>query len=222
MISNLEKLWNQRDAVDHAEGLLAYRRYRKVMVSFADRYCFPLKDTVSAFVALSPNSDYYGNLRSLATVMNGVANGAPVDQITVSTYNACRDRAYKYLTGESDFLKTVKGLKTRSFRDNILRPNTSKEVTVDGHMIAAWRGKSLTMREAARLMKNKRQYFEIRDGIAELAENNNVAPCQCQAILWLTRKRVNTIKYSAQLELFGNMSDQHKTIHHAKDILPYD
>lgn len=151
---NLVRLFYQADKIDLHEGKLAYVRYRQVMRSFADYYGFPLARVTSAFVALSPNNDYHGNLRSLASVLEGVRQGYPVEHVTVTTFKACRDRAYRYVTGETCFLKTVKGPKITAFRDNILRPRSSRMVTVDGHMIAAWHGKSLTMKEAARLLKS--------------------------------------------------------------------
>lgn len=221
-VANLKSMWDRRDEIDHREGLAAYRRYRKVMQAFADFYGFPLKDVTSAFVALSPNSDYHGNLRSLASVLDGVRNGIPAEQITVSTYNACRDRAVSYVTGKSAFLKTVKGPKIRAFRDNILRPNTSREVTVDGHMVATWAGKAMTMKEASRTLKSHADYTRIADGIRNLANDNSVAPCQAQAILWLTRKRVFAVKYDAQLQLFAPKNDAWKTLCNPEDYPPYE
>lgn len=219
---NIDALWQLRDKVDESEGKKAYRRYRRVMGDFAEHYGFPLKDVTSAFVALSPNSDYHGNLRSLASVLDGVRHDVPAHKITVSTYNACRDRAVQYVTGEADFLKTVRGPKIRSFRDNILRPNTSNEVTVDGHMIAAWHGAALTMKQAAALLKSKAQYDLIADDIRDLAAREGIAPCQAQAVLWLTRKRTLSVKYSPQIELFGDNTDQWRTICAPEDFPPYE
>ncbi len=221
-LANLQALWDQRDDIDHNEGLLAYLRYRRVMVDFAPHYNFPLGQVTSAFVALSPNSDYHGNLRSLASVLDGVRAGAPIDTITVTTYNACRDRAASYVNGTACFLKTVKGPKIRAFRDNILRPRTSREVTVDGHMVAAWHGGAMTMKEASRLLKSKSDYRTVADGIRELARANNVAPYQAQAILWLTRKRVFGVKYSAQMDLFHDRDDAWKSSCNPVDYPPYE
>ena len=220
--ANLKSLWDRRDDIDHREGLVAYRRYRKVMQAFADLYGFPLKDVTSAFVALSPNSDYHGNLRSLASVLEGVRDKIPTDYITVSTHNACRDRAVSYVTRRKSFLRTVKGPKIRAFRDNILRPNTSREVTVDGHMVAAWVGKAMTMKDASRILKSKADYVRIADGIRNLANGNGIAPCQAQAILWLTRKRVFAVKYDAQLQLFAPKNDAWKTLCDPADYPPYE
>lgn len=222
MLANLKHLWDQRDEVDHKEGLLAYRRYRTVMRMFAKHYGFPISDVTSAFVALSPNSDYHGNLRSLASVLDGVRHGVPTELITVSTYNACRDRAVSYVNKAVSFRKTVKGPKISAFRDNILRPNTSRLVTVDGHMIAAWHGQELTMKDAARLLKSKAQYMEISDAISELATGEGVAPCQAQAILWLARKRILNVKHESNLDLFWGKDDERRTLCSPEDFKPYE
>ncbi len=220
-LDNLNKLWKQRDPIDYQEGFVAYNQYRKVMQRFAYFYGLTISRTTSAFVALSPNNDYHGNLRSLASVLYAVQNKQPCENVTVTTYNACRNRAYSYLTGEIDFLKTVKGKKIRAFRDNILRPNTSVEVTVDGHMIAAWTDKNVTMKEAAKLLKTAYTYNTIAKGIREFATDKNITPCQMQAILWLTRKRVLNVKFNAQLSLFSAPNNQNKIICDPLDYLPY-
>lgn len=219
--NNLHRLWRQRDDTDHQEGLVAYIRYRGVMETFARYYGFSVEDTTSAFVALSPNNDYHGNLRSLASVLCGVKHGWHPEAMTVSTYKACRNRAVSYLTGEADFLSTVKGPKIRAFRDNILNPLTSDEVTVDGHMVGAWYGESMTMKEAAALLKSKAHYDTIARGIAALARQYEIRPCAAQAILWLTRKRILNVKYDAQLSLFQDRNDIWKTVCRPEDFPPY-
>ncbi len=218
---NLVAMWDQRDGYDHREGLLAYERYNEVMYWFAAFYGYTLAETCSVFVALSPNSDYHGNLRSLASVLDGHRKGVPLERITVSTYNACRDRAFSYLEGV-DFLSTVKGLKIRAFRDNIMRVNRSPLVTVDGHMVLAWHGKAGTMKDAAKLLRTAHNYRRIAADITELAVAQDIAPCQAQAVLWLTRKRLMKVKYDPQLSLFGGVDDAHRTLCSPEDYPPYE
>lgn len=220
-VKHLKSMWDQRDETDHNEGLVAYERYNRVMGWFAVHYGYPVGEVTSAFVALSPNSDYHGNLRSLASVLDGYRKGVPLDRITVSTYNACRDRAYSYMGGVIDFHVAVKGLKIRSFRDNIVRHDRSPLVTVDGHMILAWHGVEGTMKDAAKLMKRPAEYRRIAADIVDLAVAEDLAPCQAQAILWLTRKRVMAVKYDAQLSFFRASDDAHKTLCRPEDYLPY-
>lgn len=201
-MQHLEDLWAQANDDDRKDGLAAYCFYRKQMMAFAHHYKTPLSRVTSAFVALSPNSDYIGNLRSLTSVLEGVRAGLSAEDITVSTYKACRNRAVQYLTGEADFLRTVRGPKIRAFRDNILRPKTSRLVTVDGHMVAAFLGNpNMTMKDAAYHLTRRAQYNEIADAIAAIADSHSIAPCQAQAILWHARKRIFNIKFDAQNSL---------------------
>lgn len=218
---NIEKIWSQRNDTDVAEGGVAYLRYNTVMGWFADFYNIPLGRVVSAFVALSPNNDYHSNLRSLASVLHGFNTGTPDEAITVTTYNACRDRALSYLRGVN-FMDTVKGPKIRAFRDNILNPTSSQEITIDGHMICIWHGIDMTMKEAARLLKSNAQYHIIAADFISYARQLNIAPCNFQAILWFTRKRLRNIKYNAQLDLFGDINNSTKTLCRPEDYPPYN
>lgn len=195
---NLVWLYDQSDRFDRNEGKQAYFRYHLLMRQFAEHYGFSLDRTVAAFAALSPNSDYYGNLRSLASLLDGINRGAPVSQITVSTYKHCAHRAYRFATGQSDFLTVTKGLKTRAFYKNILEPWNEIDVTIDGHMVAAFKGEQMTMKEAK---MTSGLYRKISFHVQMLARNHGLLPHQMQATLWFTRKRIYNIKHEDQLAL---------------------
>lgn len=221
-LKNLEALFDQSDHGDRFEGRLAYRRYRRVLRRFADFYGFGLVPTVEAFAALSPNNDYHGNLRSLASVLDGIRRGAALEDITVSTYRSCAKRAWKYATGEVSFLDTVGGRKITAFRHNLLYPRSSTAVTVDGHMFAAWAGEALTMKEAAlRFGRSDAAYDEVSDGITRLARRNGYLPCEMQATLWITRKRVTANRYTCQLHFDHGMLDLSRVICRPEDYPPY-
>lgn len=198
---NLVALFNRADAIDLRDGMAAYRVYRQIIKNFALAYGAKFEPTLAAFCALSPQNDYYGNLRSLASVLNGVQHAIPLDQITVSTYKHCRDRAYAYLTGQADFLSSVKGLKVRAFYANILDPEDPKPVTIDGHMVCAWRGIRVPMKSASVRFD---EYEEIAEGVRKVAVELGLIPNQVQAVIWLTRKRLERIKFQPQLNLFGD------------------
>lgn len=217
---NLRRIYAEADEDDIREGRLAYRRYNAVMRSFAEAYDAPLDRTLAAFCALSPNNDYFGNLRSLASVLAAVRDGVPCDRVTVSTYNHCRDRAYSYVTGETCFLSKSKGLKIRSFYFNILDPEDRRHVTIDGHMKAAYEGRDMTMKEA--VVKTKGEYLRIAAATKRLARAEGMIPNQLQATIWFARKRTRRIKYNPQLNLFGDPSDKWGTVIDVDDALPYD
>jgi len=215
---HLRGLYNKADDVDRREGAMAYPRYHDLLARIADHYGMPLDRTVAAFVALSPNSDYFGNLRSLVSVLEGVRAGWSWDEITVSTYKHCRDRALAYLTGQERFLDHAKGPKTRAFYMNILSPENPRPVTVDGHIYCAWVGRDMPMSEAR---VTDKLYDEIAQAIREIAFSEFLIPNQVQATIWFCRKRLQRIKYFDQLDLFHASDDQWRTLPAIRDIKPY-
>jgi len=220
MMANLEKMFRQADRYDLSEGLLAYQRYHQLMKALAEKYQFSFPRTIAAFCALSPNNDYFGNLRSVVSVMNGINRDVPLAKIGVSTYKHCRDRAHSYLIGASKFVSPERGLKTLNFYHNILDPSDNRYVTIDGHIKATWLDKNLTMKEA--IVKSRKEYNEISGAIKSLAFKNFMLPHQYQATIWFTRKRVLTVKYNPQAGLLFGANDLWRTLHDINDIKPYE
>jgi hypothetical protein len=217
---HLEQWFARADKIDMREGMSAYLRYNQVMVGLSQRYGVELTRVTGAFCALSPNNDYAGNLRSTVSVLDGWFKGIPCDQITVSTYKHCRNRAYAYVAMGKDFLDEAKGLKIRNFYCNIIAPEDFRWVTIDGHVCAIWRGDDrLTMKEA--LIKGKREYNRIADTIKAMAFENFILPNQLQAVLWFTRKRVLNIKFNGQHEIFGDPTDVWRTYRDPYSIEPF-
>lgn len=199
-IANLKAMFAQADSIDRDEGRLSYSRYHQVLRDMAELYGFPLDRVLAAFCALSPNNDYAGNLRSTVSLLHGVREGWPVDEIESSTYRHCLQRAHRYVTGEAEFLGEVEGRKIRAFYFNILDPTDPRYVTVDGHVCAAWRGQRLTMKEA--IVRGRREYDQIENAVMALACRAGLLPNQYQAILWFTRKRVFRIRAELNHDLF--------------------
>jgi hypothetical protein len=216
--ANLEALLAQADATDRSEGLLAYRRYHMVMTAMAQRYGTTVTKAAAAFCSLSPNSDYYGNLRSAVTVLHGVAYGWSLEDIQVSTYRHCLHRAYSYVAHDVDFLSVVKGPKITAFYMNVTNPEDERWVTVDGHMVAAWRGERLTMKEA---IPKTGEYRAISAAVKQLAFRNFMRPLEFQATLWFTRKRVLNIKADLQRDLLLPPDDVWQTVRDVERIQPY-
>lgn len=216
--ANLMRWLGRADQIDWDEGAQAYPRYRQVMQVFADRFAVPLDRVTAAFVALSPNTDYLSNLRSLVSVLDGVTRGVDPQTIVVSTYNHNRDRAINYVTGAAPFVAPTRGRKILSFYDNILFPETSNRVTVDGHMVAIWRDQELTMKEAT---VRPGEYNQIEGEVRRIAFYHHVRPCEIQAILWFARKRYFKIKFNGQLDLFDDPDDKWGTLSLARDLQPY-
>lgn len=216
--ANLKAMYAQADDVDRREGALAYSRYNALLGEVAGHYEFDMEPTVAAFAALSPNNDYLGNLRSLVSLLTGIRKNKPCDDIVVSTYKACRNRAHAYATGSVSFPRTVRGPKIRAFYFNILDPDARQHVTIDGHMAAAYRANGGTMKE--NLVK-PREYAQIARAVKRLASYEGLIPNQIQATLWFTRKRLLNVLYDGQYDLFSDPNDRWKTLMRVEAIKPY-
>ena len=216
--TNLKAAYEQSSSFDRELGQTAYQTYQKGLKLFADYYDISFINTVEAFVALSPNNDYIGNLRSLSSLMYAHKNNIPITSTTISTYKACGIRAMSYLDGSVSFSDTVKGLKISAFRDNILYLTKSKRVTIDGHMVALYFNKNITMKQAAFLLRN--QYRIIERDFISCARNLSLPPTTLQATLWFYRKRTLAIKFNTQLELFSGQS-KHIEIPTPENYPPY-
>jgi hypothetical protein len=209
---------DQADPTDIDEGRLSYFRYNEVLRGLADFYSVDFAKCVAVFAALSPNSDYQGNLRSTASVLAGWRDGVDPTRIRVVTYNHCRDRAFTYLNGV-DFLATVGGKKIRSFYLNILNPMDPEPVTIDGHAVNIWSGRRVALKAVASTSFN---YSAVAFDYRTAAARIGLLPNQVQAITWFTWKRIHNIYYpGGQLEFFADRSaDLWRTIQDPRDIKP--
>lgn len=144
----LESLARFASQEDIAGGIEFYPGCRVRIEELAFEYGFHLAPAVGAFAALSPNSHLAGNFRSLASCLRSVRDGIPEDRTRVASYNRGRRAAFRILSGEEEFADVCSGPKITAFRHNLLFPNTSERVTVDGHLICAMTGEDMDVRAA--------------------------------------------------------------------------
>lgn len=217
---NLHKYFALADAVDITEGMVAYERYNIVMRRLAAKYhAFSLDQVCAVFCSLSPNSDYWGNLRSTVSVLQGLMEARPDNEIVVSTYGHCKLRALAYARGVKSFTAETKGPKILNFYHNILAPHSSQWVTIDGHMVGVLRDdRKGTMRD---LLIPPRQYHEYAALVKQFAFNQFMLPCQMQAILWFVRKRSLNVVYDGQFDMFASKGDAWRTVRDVDTIKPY-
>lgn len=214
-VSNLVSVYNKRDDIDYNHGRESYFKYNKLMKDLGERFDVPYEKVTAVFVSTSPNNDYKNNLRSTISILDGWIKGKREDEITISTYNHCKTRSLSYLNGVN-FLDDAKGLKIRSFYQNILDPTSVEPVTVDGHMLSAWVGRRMLMKEAAMA---RFKYREVANDVREAADQFLLIPSQFQAIIWFTWKRINGIVYNNNLNLFGDHWGLDIDVRHIKPFI---
>ena len=221
-INNLLYYLSKADDIDIFEARNAYKNYHIMLNNIAIKYGFSFNKTVAAFCALSPNNDYFGNLRSLVSILHGINKRISHNQIIVSTYNHCKYRAINYLIGNDFFDSPKRGLKIINFYKNILYPESEKWVTIDGHIAAAYQGNSnLNMKD---VFLTKANYIQIAESLKLLSSwsQNLSLPNQLQAAIWFARKRIYKIKYNPNYDMFYSNADRWRIIIPVDEIRPYD
>lgn len=143
-------------------------------------YDVPLIKVAAILAALSPQNKFDQNLIDLE---NFLESGGTTK---ASTFGGQRDKAFKILHSKGWSEKQIidclgKGLKTLSFFDNIYRPDSSLEVTVDLWQIR-W-AKKLDIIPQEGTLTNKR-YNKIRARVRKYAKRLGIMPHQFQAITW--------------------------------------
>jgi hypothetical protein len=202
--ANLRTAYALADEYDRREGLVSYQRYNAIMRALAKLYSTPLELVVAVFAATSPSNDYMGNLRSTVTLLDGFNRGRSIERLATSSFGHCKLRAWDYLCNRVSFVETVKGPKIRSFYFNILDPEGTYHVTVDGHMVGCWSARRMTMKEAAVAKWN---YERVAHDFRAVAFEEFILPSQLQATLWFTWKRINRVIYDGQRDLFKPPDD---------------
>lgn len=114
----------------------------------------------------------------------GVSSDAMFDH-PCTAYRANQIKALWLLQGVDESI-VIGGPKVAAFIDNILYYATSQNVTVDSHAIQAWFGKM----DAGTYSVPDRAYDLIRADYVKAAEVVGITPLQFQAIVWLTKKRL--------------------------------
>ncbi len=206
-VYNLGLVYKRSDMIDIELGMGYYLHFRERIIRYAARYgCLVPETACGVYAALSPNNSEESNMEDMIRAVSCFRDPTSrLDErwagLTVHTYGANKLKAKRILEGESPDA-VLKGLKTWNFYHNILEPESSEYVTVDGHMVNIWNGARVPLDEAG---ISRLEYRIVVAGVVELAERVGIRPCQLQSILWIAWRRLHRIYYKPQYEL--NLED---------------
>jgi len=187
-MKHLEHYYQAAIEIEIQEGLQWYGKAHNVIRALADKYKLPVDVCIAVCSALSPRCIWEQNIVDAEKVFKYHV-GKRKGSVSVTTYPQNLKKALNIL--ESNNSQVFTALKTSNFFQNILNPSDCNYVTVDGHAINAYYGKVGSV-------KNKyftpKHYNRIAKAYKKLAAKYNLLPCQIQAIIWLSFKRINNIK----------------------------
>lgn len=191
-MKNLKKILKKAYLIEIERGLNWYQYAQEELDKLANKYNIENIIIYAMCSALSPRCTWQQNINDTETVLkwNKERNGLRRSSYpTVTTYKQNLFKAINILiTKNTNVFKTCK---TFNFFENIKNPDNENYVTLDGHMINAYYGK-------LGIVKNKyftkKYYNRIAKQYIKLAKLCKVKPCQLQAIIWLTFKRIYNIR----------------------------
>lgn len=202
---NLVRIWEQADDRDIEVAIASYPKYQQLTTQIAAKHGFSPTVGAAVFAALSPNNDYWGNLRNCDDLLAAARAGKSVDEVRVSTYGNNKRKAWAIAHG-ADPDELIVALKTRNFFHNIAEPTNPRYVTIDGHMHNCWFNKRAPIQSkdpAVRVVKvDPKLYVVIADGVKAFAAEKGLIPCEMQGVLWQTWRRIHGIRTPAQKELW--------------------
>lgn len=190
-LENLMNVYAQATAAERAQGLLYYISQRNRVHELGKQFGFSLEASAGAFAVLSPNKRERDTYSDLAVCMKHVHADEP-GKPRVCAYPKNRDKALLVLQG-ADPQRVLKGSKVLSFYFNTIDPKDHRWVTVDGHLVSAWVGRTLRMKQAG---VTRWEYARIREHVMQAAKSEGIVPCQFHSIIWVVQRRLN--KYPDQ------------------------
>lgn len=135
-----------------------------------------------------------GNLNSAVQVIEAVQDGRKPDSIKIPTFNRGKFKAFDIVEDfyqgktEMEYFQAkyfATSQKTWAFANNILNPDSSEYVTIDGHAthLAISPNVKLNL-DVAQSLSARNRYAVLEQAYRIVAANNNVKAWQVQAVTW--------------------------------------
>lgn len=178
--TNLYSTWSKRNSYEVKTGSGWYAEANLYLSEIANHFNLNRDIVIGIAAALSPANAWNSNVKD---TYNLIRFKGKLDNST--TYGENIRKAKKILKNGKP-LRYLSGRKVTAFYDNILNPDSSKQVTIDTHIIRCAVNDS-----NCNVHYIPPKYFtEIERVITELASENHLRPLQVQAILWVSWKRL--------------------------------
>jgi hypothetical protein len=194
---NLQRVLDTASDGDWKVAEAAWFRYQRITGTIAKKYGFGACIGAAVFAALSPNSDYLGNIRDTNRLLAAAGAGKGLDDFKVSSYGQNKLKAWRIARGE-DALSLIVANKTRNFFLNIMDPTDPVPVTVDGHIFNAWMNRRMKLTDANMNLRNG-DYEKVADDIRYIGADRKILPNVIQGLIWYAWKRMHRIRHSDQL-----------------------
>jgi hypothetical protein len=179
---NILTVFNQATADEIQQGKHWYADAHKQGIRLSKTYGISVYAACGIIAAVSPGLRWERNVE----VAERIIQGRELDGLGVRWY--ANVRKAKLIRNGQKPENILRGNKVRSFYDNIVQPDRSLCVCIDGHAWAIAHGKRIRLDAVPPI--GRRAYNRLSASYAVVAKHLGLRPCQLQAVVWVVWRRL--------------------------------
>ena len=169
---NIRAWYAQSSTDERVDGLTWYAKGRNIVQTLADTYGLEDEAVAHVIAALSPRNKWGRNLLDARAYLEAFSSGATMP--SAATFRSNQLAAWNVLTSNAP----ATGRKVSAFAANLAGDDDA--VTVDTWAVRAATGGRVDA------VQNLGQYREVARAYQAVARELHLAPCDLQAIVWVT------------------------------------
>ena len=197
---NIHNIYKQASQDEINAGLVWYKLAKDFTMLLESTLDFEIsyKKIAGVVAALSVQNQWNTNKKDALNVCMAYFENNNLDDVLVSTYPICKDKAIKILQsdGSNDSIETILGVnarKTKNFYWNII--GDDRAITVDGHAFNIATNRVSSLKEVPSISKKNYKILQTEYKLATTFINKkynlSLKVSDVQAITWVTYKRIN-------------------------------
>ena len=193
-VDNIKAIYQLATLTEQQDGITWYPAAKAIAVKLAERYSIPAAQAVGVIAALSPRNRWERNIEDADRLIAAFqAGGAEQAMLTkVCTFGANKAKAVKILESGLETLPTaleiLSGPKLREFASCIAG---LPDVCIDGHAFCIWAANRTGLKDVPAIGVKLRR--EIKADYQTAADELGITPSACQAITWVTWRRIHGV-----------------------------
>ncbi len=193
-INNIKAIYQLATLTEQQDGIAWYPQARSIARAIADRYGIHPAEAAGVIASLSPRNRWERNVQDAESLIAAyVAGGSDQALLTkVCTFGANKARAVRILSAgvltDADVLAILSGPKLQEFYSCI---QGISDVCIDGHAFCIWAANRTGLKDVPAIGVKLRR--EIKADYRVAAEELGISPSACQAVTWVTWRRIHGI-----------------------------
>lgn len=177
VMNNIQRVFENATIKDYQEGLKWYSEAHDFANDLAKTYGIGKMKVAGIIAAMSPMKAWKTNKEIAEEFISCGTSGHTASQTEKAKSIYCGDETKEYIE------RTLNGLKTINFFNNIYNPSDEEYVTIDRHHLYISTGMDVQT-------CTTKQYQFIKKHTVMFSKSVNLTPCNLQAVLWVTWKRM--------------------------------